>query len=39
MSYLIAAYGVTLGVLLLYGLGLARERKRLVDAASAPEGN
>jgi hypothetical protein len=39
MSYLIAAYGVTLGVLLLYGFSLARERRRLAEPTRASERN
>ena len=28
MSYLLSAYGITVGVLLFYGISLARERAR-----------
>lgn len=34
MGYLIAAYGVTIATLLIYGVGLARERARLARDAS-----
>ena len=39
MSYLIAAYGITLGVLVVYGMSLARERKSSDSAARGPKGN
>jgi hypothetical protein len=37
MSYAIAAYAVSIGAVLLYGLALARERRRLVGAGRERE--
>jgi hypothetical protein len=39
MSYLIAAYGITLGVLFAYGMSLARERKSSASDARGPKGD
>ena len=34
MGYVIAAYGVTIATLVIYGVGLARERARLARGVS-----
>lgn len=39
MSYLIAAYAITLGVLVVYGVSLARERKNSASAARSSKNN
>ncbi len=38
MGYLMAAYGITLGTLLVYAISLARERARR-DSGQSPRGH